>query len=104
MVDSKEPTATEDGYETWRCSDCGDEHTEIIPATGEPILWGDVNGDGTINYMDAYLIMRYAVGQITADSLNLAAADVNGDGAINYMDAYLVMRKSVGLIDKFPVG
>lgn len=103
MVDSKEPTATEDGYETWRCPDCGDEYTETIPATGVAIVWGDVNGDGTVNYMDAYLIMRYSVGLITADSLDLAAADVNGDGSINYMDAYLVMRKSVGLIDKFPV-
>ena len=104
MVDSKEPTPTEDGYETWRCPDCGDEYTETVPATGETALWGDVNGDGTVNYMDAYLIMRYAVGQISSDDLDLTAADVSGDGNVNYMDAYLVMRYAVGQIEQFPVG
>jgi hypothetical protein len=103
MVDSKEPTATEDGYETWRCPDCGDEYTEVLPATGEPALWGDVNGDGSVDYMDAYLIMRYAVGYITEDALDLSVADVNGDEAVDYMDAYLIMRLAVGYIDQFPV-
>lgn len=68
----------------------------------EEIVYGDVNDDGSVNYLDAYLVMNYSVGNITEDALDLAAADVNNDGAVNYLDAYLIMNKSVGNIDSFP--
>lgn len=66
-------------------------------------LFGDANRDEKTDYMDAYLLMRYTVGLIGAESLDLNAVDVNGDGKQDYMDAYLIMRRSVGLIEEFPV-
>ena len=106
VIPGKEPTETESGLtEGKKCTDCGAilVEQEVIPATGAAAAWGDTNGDGDVNYMDAYLIMRYTVELITAEDLNLAVADVNGDGDVNYLDAYLIMRKAVELIEKFPV-
>lgn len=75
--------------------------TEVmIPAMARPIR-GDVNGDGVLDYMDAYLVMSYAVGLPTGEA-NLSLADVNGDGEIDYLDAYLIMRRSVDGVDQFP--
>ena len=66
-------------------------------------LHGDVNGDGTVNAMDARAVMQYSVQMITADDLNLDAADVNGDGKVNAMDARLIMQRTIGIIESFPV-
>lgn len=34
LTDSKEPTCTEDGFETYTCSKCGDSYTNTLKATG----------------------------------------------------------------------
>lgn len=95
----KAPTDTEEGSKHRICGLCGREETERIPIS----RWGDANGDGSINYLDAYLVMHCAVGSIGHNDLNWDMSDVNGDGSVNYMDAYLIMRRSVDQIDKFPV-
>lgn len=64
----------------------------------EPILLGDVNGDGIVSLLDALEILRYVVGApnvIAGNPLALAAADVNGDGVINTADALETLKMAM---------
>jgi hypothetical protein len=62
---------------------------------------GDVNRDGTVNSLDALVILQVYAG-LTAPWLccpdNSEALDVNGDGLFNSIDAVLVLQFSAGLI------
>lgn len=69
-------------------------------------LWGDANGDGVVDYVDAIWILRYDAGPLTSeqlDQLNLSVCDVSGDGVIDYVDAILVLRYDADPTLKFPV-
>lgn len=79
------------------------DYVEVTCAeTPEPYVLGDANGDGNVNIQDAILVLRFAMGLITDDALDTAAAEVSGDGTVNIQDAVLVLRYSMGLIDSFP--
>ena len=65
------------------------------------ILYGDVNGDGDIDFMDAQLILQYDAGLITLTPEQLAAADVNKDGDVDFMDAQLISQYDAGLMTAF---
>jgi hypothetical protein len=68
------------------------------------VSYGDVNGDGESDYLDAILLLRYSAQLIELASNQVVSAKVNDDGgAIDYVDAILILRKSAGLIDKFPI-
>ncbi len=69
----------------------------IVPGT-----LGDVNNDGSIDNIDAMLVLQNSVGLIDNSKLTVDAADVNGDGNIDNIDAMLILQHSVGLITKFP--
>ena len=121
LRDAREATCTEDGYtgDTY-CTDCGEliAAGEVVEAKGhnyvdgecvecgekdpDAVTLGDVNGDGTINYLDAMMIAQYYVGDIGADDLALSAADVNRDGIVNYLDAMMIAQYYVGDITEFP--
>ena len=76
----------------------------FAPAQGggeTDVQFGNVNGDDTINVVDAMLILQYCVGDITENDLNMAAADVNSDGTVNVVDAMLILQYCVGDIDSF---
>ena len=62
---------------------------------GEPD--GDVNNDGTVDALDALLIMRYTMQLIGENDLDLTRGDVNGDGTVDALDALQIMRQSMGL-------
>lgn len=64
--------------------------------------YGDVNGDGSINMVDASRILQYINGSIQLSDSELLAADVSGDGSINMMDASLVLQYINGKITVFP--
>ncbi len=76
------------------------EQSSTAEITG---VWGDANGDGKSNAMDATLVARYAIGSYTLTDTAMYLCDVNGDGKVNAMDATLIARRAVGGIDKFPV-
>ncbi|MBN2135444.1 MAG: carbohydrate-binding protein, partial [Acidobacteria bacterium] len=61
---------------------------------------GDVNGDGTINIVDALLIAQYYVG-LNPSPFDQVAADVNCDNNANIVDALLIAQYYVGLISPF---
>lgn len=61
------------------------------------ISLGDVSKDGTLNFIDAMLVLRSITGKITLDSQATKAADVNGADGINVNDVVKILRKDVGL-------
>ncbi|MBN2738461.1 MAG: DUF3160 domain-containing protein [Spirochaetales bacterium] len=62
---------------------------------------GDVNGDKSINIIDALLVAQYYVG-IRPIVFITEAADVNSDRVINIIDALLISNYYVGIIPEFP--
>ncbi|MBN1698464.1 MAG: family 16 glycosylhydrolase [Spirochaetales bacterium] len=62
---------------------------------------GDVNGDNTVNIVDALLAAQYYVG-LGPSGFDASAADVDGNLTINIVDALQIAQYYVGLIDRFP--
>ena len=60
-------------------------------------ILGDVNGDSSVNGLDATAIMDYAVELISLDSKQLLAGDTNKDGSVNGIDATDIMDYGVEL-------
>jgi hypothetical protein len=70
-------------------------HNTCIAVTG---LWGDANGDNTVNIIDAQQIARASVGLPVNNPLRLGSnGDANGDTFVNIIDAQQIARFSVGL-------
>ena len=63
---------------------------------------GDVNDDGQINVMDAFMIRRYQARQIDLTGTQKQAAEVSGDGRVNITDAFYIRQYAIELIDTFP--
>ncbi|MBO4879524.1 MAG: hypothetical protein J5544_04630 [Clostridia bacterium] len=61
------------------------------------LLPGDVNFDGSVDAVDALLVMRCAMNLISFTDEQLAAGDVNGDGTVNATDAVLIMRMALSI-------
>ena len=54
---------------------------------------GDVNGDESVNIVDATTLINYiSAGNVQLNSYQLAAADINGDGQVNIADATLLIN------------
>lgn len=68
----------------------------------ENIRLGDVNDDGSVNGVDAVLVLKCAAGTLNSSDFLGLAADVNGDGSINGVDAVLILKRAAGTITKFP--
>jgi len=68
------------------------------------VLYGDVNGDGDINSLDAAQVLKYDAQLIVFEGDGLAAADVNADGKVDSLDAAQILKYDAQLIDSFPAG
>ena len=81
----------------------GFENASISTSTAleSSIVMGDVNGDGYIRVDDVTLVLKYAVGTESLNSLQLKAADVNRDGKVNVKDATLIQRYIADMITEF---
>lgn len=69
------------------------------------ILWGDADGDGIVEILDATRIQRHLAGYLPmiADE-DMKAAIVSGNDALSIIDATLIQRFIAGIIDHFPAG
>lgn len=66
------------------------------------VKYGDANGDGKVNGLDAALVMRYYRTMIDETQINVEAADAWYDGKINGLDAATIMRYYRTMIDSLP--
>lgn len=72
-------------------------------------VYGDLNGDGKVNMVDAGLAKQRFLKKIdqftdsTGSTIDDAAGDLNGDGKVNMVDAGLIKQKFLKKIDQFPV-
>ena len=64
------------------------------------LVRGDANCDGSINSVDATLVLQEVAGMI-GEVKGGALADVNLDGARNSVDSALILQLDAGLIDCF---
>ncbi|MGN0650669.1 MAG: dockerin type I repeat-containing protein [Oscillospiraceae bacterium] len=60
---------------------------------------GDVNGDGTVNALDASAILKNVANNKTTDK---QVGDTNSDGTVNALDASTILKYVVGNIKDFP--
>lgn len=77
--------------------------TDVFEAAVEGVVYGDVDGNNSVNLEDACIVLWAAVGIDVLDEAGFLAADVNGDSKVNLNDAVLVLKHSVGIIKIFPV-
>lgn len=90
--------ATSDYWDTLKETDNGKISYEVAPA----ILYGDIDGDGEVNLLDAALGYAYVNGRITFTEEQQKAVDVDGDGEANLLDAALIYAYVNGRIQQFP--
>ncbi|MBQ7131107.1 MAG: RICIN domain-containing protein [Oscillospiraceae bacterium] len=69
----------------------------------DAIIWGDANGDGIVNSIDATIVTRASLQVITLSESAKICCDVNNDGIINSIDATIITRFSLKIITTLPV-
>lgn len=62
------------------------------------VIYGDVNGDGVINKLDAANILSHYYGYISLTGVYKVAADVNKNGEINKLDAASILSHYYGYV------
>ncbi len=91
------------GNKTWELINDKWYGYTAVPYDTDAVIYGDIDGNGRVNVIDANLVRRYAAELIELDEKQLAAADVDGNGKVNVVDANLIRRYAANLIDKFPI-
>ena len=62
-------------------------------------IFGDVNGDESVDIADALMVARYDAGLIQLDETQLSVSDVNKDDSVDIADALMIARYDAGLIN-----
>lgn len=70
----------------------------MVADSTEKVLYGDCNGDGKIDIIDATLIQKAIVGLVKQSEIQRISADVNFDSDITIVDATTIQKYIVGLI------
>lgn len=65
------------------------------------VIIGDLNGDNTVDVLDAAVVQKYAVGKGSISTEQIAAADVNNDGNVDVLDAADIKKYAAGIITEF---
>ena len=73
-----------------------------LPLTITPVIYGDADGNGEVNAMDAALVYRYVNGTASLSAEQLILVDVNGDAKVNAVDAAMIYRFVNGKLQQFP--
>lgn len=75
-------------------------------ATSAPTLvYGDVDGSGSVDAVDYSLIKQYLLGSITKFPAEngMAAADLNSSGSVDALDFAIMKQYLLGIVTKLPV-
>lgn len=89
----KEATEAEEGAKQLTCSVCGKVlDTKTIPKIETNIMIGDINSDGSVDAVDAQLIMNYLNANESLSNYQKLTADVNGDRTLDKDDATLLSQ------------
>lgn len=64
------------------------------------IIYGDVDGDGTVTAKDAALILQYSAGQRTLTEYQIKCGDIDGNGKAEPVDAELISKYLANIISK----
>lgn len=67
-------------------------------ASATAIIFGDANGDGNVDNLDAAMILKYDAGIIELESRARIAGDVNRDSSVDNLDAAMILKYDAGLI------
>ena len=78
-----------------------DASTHDGSVTCSDVVTGDASCNGTVDPIDASLILQFSSGLLSALPCG-DRADVNGDGLIDPVDAALILQLNAGIIDAFP--
>jgi len=77
-----------------------------LPKAPAAAARGDVDGNGVVNSIDAFLLLQYGAGLITnlPDGTPRPGGpppkdDADGNGFVNALDALLILQFHAGLID-----
>ena len=79
-------------------ADSSHVYVMVLKTDDESAIPGDANGDGIVDFTDAYLIIRYLSGwsadEIGGDQydFDISVCDVNRDGEITLADSYYIIR------------
>ena len=84
----------------------GDKFTTTDGTEYTIVVYGDVDGNGRINALDALQVEKSNVNMLTLDDVQKEAADVKNDARVNSLDSLAIKRYVVGLsesvIDTLP--
>lgn len=76
------------------CDICGYIRTVVVP--------GNVDGNDSVDYFDAMLVIQYFTGLTDENAVNVSAADVDGSGNVDFFDAMYILQYFAGIITEFP--
>jgi endo-1,4-beta-xylanase len=76
----------------------------LATAPTPTVIYGDLDGSGSVDAIDYSLMKQYLLGSITKfpSENGLAAADVNASGSIDALDFAVMKQYLIGIITKFP--
>ena len=73
------------------------ENTCCTVSVVEPVMKGDVNGDGKVNVTDVSILINSLMSGNEA-ALNLQTADLNGDGTVNITDVSMLINQIMNAV------
>ena len=69
-----------------------DTYKVLAEEFGVDLVYGDIDGDGTVNTVDSKLIKKQMLGLIELAGYDYEAGDIDGDGEISSKDVKLLMK------------
>ena len=95
-VDTDSEIDTDSSVDTESDSDTDSSvDTDSDSDTDSETVFGDVDGDGEISAVDAFMVLRASISNPDDEEL-MKIADVDGDGTITSADALYLLRYSAG--------